>query len=136
MKQVFQFELDMAVRDYECDFQGIVNNAVYQNYMEHTRHEFIKTKGLDIMQLHSEGIDLVVARLEIAYQMPLKSGDIFKSCLNFRKDGLKYLFQQEIYRLSDMKRAIKATITGVAMVNGKLAKVDKIDVILQDNQAG
>ena len=34
------FELKMSVRDYECDLQGIVNNAVYQNYLEHARHQF------------------------------------------------------------------------------------------------
>ena len=34
------FELKMKVRDYECDLQGIVNNANYQHYIEHTRHEF------------------------------------------------------------------------------------------------
>ena len=127
--------MNLAVRDYECDFQGIVNNSVYQNYMEHTRHEFIKSVGLDIMKLHDEGIDLVVARLEMAFQMPLKSGDKFLSCLNYEKNGLKYLFQQEIYRLPDMKRALKATVTGVAMVNGKLANVEKINEILKGHQA-
>ncbi|NLI24182.1 MAG: acyl-CoA thioesterase, partial [Bacteroidales bacterium] len=31
----YYFELEMEVRDYECDIQGIVNNAVYMNYLEH-----------------------------------------------------------------------------------------------------
>ena len=35
------YELKMAVRDYECDLQGIVNNANYQHYTEHTRHMFL-----------------------------------------------------------------------------------------------
>lgn len=136
MKKNFQFELELAVRDYECDFQGIVNNSVYQNYMEHTRHAFIKEKGLDIMRLHNEGIDLVVARLEMAFQIPLKSGDTFLSCLNFKKEGIKYMFQQEIFRLPDYKRALKASVSGVAMVNGKLTQVDEIDETLSKHQAG
>ena len=36
----YVYQLKMKVRDYECDLEGIVNNANYQHYMEHTRHEF------------------------------------------------------------------------------------------------
>ena len=42
----FNFELELQVRDYECDIQGIVNNAVYQNYLEHCRHKFLNFAGL------------------------------------------------------------------------------------------
>ena len=35
------YELAFSVRDYECDLQGIVNNAVYQNYYEHPRHQLL-----------------------------------------------------------------------------------------------
>ena len=34
------FSMPMQVRDYEVDAEGIVNNAEYLHYMEHTRHEF------------------------------------------------------------------------------------------------
>ena len=40
------YELKMAVRDYECDLQGIVNNANYQHYTEHTRHMFLRSCGI------------------------------------------------------------------------------------------
>ena len=42
------YELEMKVRDYECDLQGIVNNANYQHYLEHTRHEFLTSVGITI----------------------------------------------------------------------------------------
>ena len=34
----YKFTHEMKVRDYECDLQGIVNNANYQPFMEHSRH--------------------------------------------------------------------------------------------------
>lgn len=40
------YELKMKVRDYEVDCQGIVNNANYLHYLEHTRHEFCQQAGL------------------------------------------------------------------------------------------
>ena len=64
------YELKMKVRDYECDLQGIVNNANYQHYIEHTRHEFLTSTGISFARLHEEGIDPVVARLTMAFKTP------------------------------------------------------------------
>jgi len=53
------FETRMLVRDYECDIQGIVNNANYLHYIEHTRHLFLRSLGLSFAGLHERGIDAV-----------------------------------------------------------------------------
>lgn len=47
-----QFKLEFSVRDYECDLAGMVNNAAYLNYIEHARHEFLKTKNIDFADVH------------------------------------------------------------------------------------
>ena len=73
------YELEMKVRDYECDLQGIVNNANYQHYLEHTRHEFLLSTGVSFAGLHEQGVDPVVARINMAFKTPLKSGDEFIS---------------------------------------------------------
>ena len=105
------FELPFKVRDYECDLQGIVNNAVYLNYLEHTRHEFLESVGLNFTQMHNEGIDAMVIRIEIDYKFPLKSGDEFVCKLNTAREGnLKFIFNQDIFRLPDMKPVIKAKV--------------------------
>lgn len=116
------FELTMKVRDYECDLQGIVNNANYQHYIEHTRHEFLLSAGIGFARLHEQGIDPVVARLNMAFKTPLRSGDEFVSKLYLKKEGIKYVFYQDIFRLPDMKPVIKSTVETVCLVSGRLSE--------------
>lgn len=115
----YRFALDLAVRDYECDMQGIVNNSVYQNYLEHTRHEFLLSHGLSFAELTQQNIHLVVARAELDYKAPLKSGDQLKVGLNLERHGrLQLLFNQDIVRKSDQKLCVKAKIFVAAIKPG------------------
>ena len=116
------YELEMKVRDYECDLQGIVNNANYQHYLEHTRHEFLLSTGVSFAGLHEQGVDPVVARINMAFKTPLKSGDEFISKLYMKKEGIKYIFYQDIFRLPDLKPVIKATVDTVCLINGRLGE--------------
>jgi acyl-CoA thioester hydrolase len=52
------FRIEFQVRDYELDMQGIVNNGVYFNYLEHARHEYLLAKGVDFAALTRDGIHL------------------------------------------------------------------------------
>ena len=112
----FIFHYEMEVRDYECDLQGVVNNSVYQNYLEHTRHCYIKSIGIDFAELKEKGIYLMVKRVEIDYQAPLKSGDKFISSLRMERiSPLRFGFVQHIYRIPDNKLMIKALVIGTAV---------------------
>ena len=116
----FDYQIKMQVRDYECDIQGIVNNAVYQNYLEHCRHKFLNEVGLDFAQLHNEGIDAVVIRAELDYKYPLRPGDVFFVQLKMGKQGrLRIIFNQEIIRETDQKLMVKAKITAVLTKNNR-----------------
>jgi len=118
--QAFDFGIEMQVRDYECDLQGIVNNAVYQNYLEHCRHEFLHFVGFDFAQLHNDGIDAVVIRAEIDYKSPLRPGDIFSVKLKIeRKGSLRMVFNQQIILISADKLMLNARITTVLTKNGR-----------------
>lgn len=130
-----RYQLDFKVRDYECDLQGIVNNSVYQNYLEHTRHEFLLSQNISFAELHSRGIDAVVARIEIAYKQSLVSKDEFYCTLEVKKEGIKYLFNQSIFRKSDDKLCIKAKVTTVVSVNGKLSTgIPEFDQLVEEKQ--
>lgn len=123
-------ELMMKVRDYECDLQGIVNNANYQHYLEHARHEFLEGTGTSFAKLHAEGIDAVVARINIAFKTPLKSGDEFVCKLAVKKEGIRYIFIQDIFRKADNKVVIKATVEAVSLVHGRLAESPELNALL------
>lgn len=127
------YELPFKVRDYECDLQGIVNNANYQHYTEHTRHEFLSQHGVSFAQLHERGIDAVVAGMQLRFKNPLRSGDEFVSKLALRKEGIKYVFVQDIYRLPDMRVVFKSTVEAVCLVNGKLSDCDELNQIFFSN---
>ena len=125
------FSLEMEVRDYECDLQGIVNNANYQHYTEHTRHEFLRSHGVSFAELHARGIDAVVARMQLQFKTPLRSTDRFVSRLALRKEGIKYVFQQDIFRLPDEKLAVRATVDTVCLVDGRLQVCPQLDALIE-----
>jgi acyl-CoA thioester hydrolase len=114
--QSYHFTLEMSVRDYECDMQGIVNNSVYQNYLEHVRHEYLKHVGIDFSDYARQGVNLVVVRAELDYKYPLTSGDAFVVGLTMRRESaLKFAFYQDIYRLADSRLILKGKIIGTAL---------------------
>lgn len=128
------FENRDIVRDYECDIQGIVNNANYQHYMEHSRHLFVLDRGVSFAGLHEEGIDVVVARFEIAYKVPLHPNDEYICRLRPVKEGIRYVFHQAIFRASDNKLCCTAKVDCVAMMNGRLINGHpKLDDLLREN---
>jgi acyl-CoA thioester hydrolase len=116
----YQYSLEFVVRDYECDLQGVVNNANYLHYLEHARHEFLISKGISFVQLHEEGTDLIVTKVEIDYKYPLKSHDKFIVRLNIQREGnARLVFLQDVYRLPDEKHVVHAKVTGVATKKGR-----------------
>lgn len=106
----------MSVRDYECDMQGVVNNSVYQNYLEHTRHEFLQTIGIDFKEYSDRGIHLTVIRAELDYKYPLTSGDKFVVTLTLRRESkVRFAFYQSIFLIPQEKLVLKGKIVGVAL---------------------
>ena len=122
----------MKVRDYECDLQGIVNNANYQHYMEHSRHELLEKLGVNFGKLHEDGIDAMVAKITIEYKIPLRSGDIFVVGINLERQGPKIVFYHDIYRLSDEKLCTKGVVETICVENGRLTRGEIFDEVFKE----
>ena len=130
MEKEYLFELEMKVRDYECDLQGVVNNSNYQRYMEHTRHEFLQKIGDNFAKMHEQGVDAFVSKVEIKFKHSLRSGDKFVSCMNLKREGIKLAFEQDIYKLPDRILASTGRVEIIVVENGKLTRGDYFDELL------
>ena len=120
------FTLEIAVRDYELDSEGIVNNAVYLHYLEHTRHAFVKREGIPFGSLTRAGLVPVVKRMEIEYSTPLVSGDVMLSRLWIERQGARFIFHQDIFKKDGGAPVVAAVVTIVCMENGRINRGDEL----------
>lgn len=110
------FKVDFKVRHYECDLQGIVNNSVYFNYLEHARHEFLFANGVDFALLAKQKVNLVVIRSEVDYKHSLVPEDEFYVSVEpERISRLKFAFKQAIVRKNDEKVMLQARVIGTSV---------------------
>lgn len=119
------FQTTIKVRDYETDAQGIVNNANYLHYLEITRHEFCEARGTSFREMHIEGVDPVVRKIEIEYLSSLTMGDEMTSSLTVRRDGARFIFVQDIHNRATGAHVVHATVTVVILEGGRLSRGDK-----------
>lgn len=122
----YTYCLEFKVRDYEVDSQGIVNNANYLHYLEHSRHMCCEDNGLSFRAMSENGLVPVVRKIEIEYLHSLGLADKFVSCVNLHRHGARFIFEQHIYRLPDMLPVVKADVTIVCMANGRLTRGDEL----------
>ena len=122
----------MKVRDYECDIQGVVNNANYQHYLEYARHEFLEYIGGSFSQMHDEGFDMMVSKITLEYKRPLRGGDRFVVCINAQRKGAKLVFMQDIYNLADDTLVLKGEVDIICLKNGRLTRGEVFDVMFKD----
>ena len=121
------FTLEIAVRDYELDSEGIVNNAIYLHYLEHTRHVFVKREGIPFGSLTSDGLIPVVRRMEIDYQTPLRTGDVMLSRLWIERKGPRFIFHQDIFKKDGGAAVVSAAVTIVCMEkDGRINRGDDL----------
>ena len=127
-KKKYCFIMDMEVRDYELDCEQIVNNANYLHYMEHTRHKFCMDAGLSFIEMHNQGIDAVVRKIEVEYKTSLRGGDSFISCLRLERRGPRFIFHQDIIK-SNGEVCAEGIVTVVVLKNGKLSRGDELAAV-------
>lgn len=70
-----QHTIEIEVRYYETDGQGIVHHANYFQYFELARVQMLKATGHNYEDLEREGFLLVVHKISCRFLLPAKFGD-------------------------------------------------------------
>ena len=89
----------LIVRSYECDGYNHVNNAIYLNYLEYARMEFLKDNGFKYAEFFKLGYALIVARIEIAYrQSAYLNDELTIETESIKRRKTSGVFYQRIFR--------------------------------------
>ncbi|MFE4392954.1 MULTISPECIES: acyl-CoA thioesterase [Streptomycetaceae] len=105
------FTTHITVRGYETDSQGHLNQAVYLQYAEHARWEYLRAAGIRQADLVAKGVGPVVLETTVKYLRELRAGDsVAVSCSFTWRDGKTF---QVVQRLVREDGVLAAEITGV-----------------------
>jgi acyl-CoA thioester hydrolase len=98
------------VRTYECDSYGHVNNAVYLNYLEVARYEFLKDIDFDYPAMIRAGYGVYIARVEIDYKRPALADEVLViRSWPVKKGAVSGIIAQEIKRGDELLVEAKVT---------------------------
>jgi acyl-CoA thioester hydrolase len=108
------FAVPVTVRGYELDMQGHLNQAVYIQYAEHARWEFLRATGISQDELVCTGVGPVALETTIRYRRELRGGDeVTVSCAFEWTGGKTFRIVQEILTLDGTPAAQITALCGL-----------------------
>lgn len=111
LRVVEPFRVRIAVRGYEIDLRGHVNQAVYLQYAEHARWECLRVAGISHDAMIEAGIGPAALENTIRYLAELRVGDELDVTVQFEWGGRKTFRIHQDYVRAD--GTLAATLTGV-----------------------
>jgi acyl-CoA thioester hydrolase len=124
-----KFIWQSEVRDYELDFQGVVNNAIYLHYLDQARAKFFNEIGIDLKVCTDKQINIVLIKTEISFIRSLTFAEEFVvHTMVSRVSRLKLLFDQQIVSNKTNQLILKSNNL-VCCVDTKSGKPCRLDVL-------
>lgn len=127
MKVPYNFK----VRSYECDSYNHVNNAVYVNYLELGRMEFLNKIGFDYEGIVEKGFFLYVTHIDIFYKASAHLNDELTIETESVKLGAVTGDFHQIIKKADGTVCVEATVSwcSVSKETGRPVKIPKEYVV-------
>ncbi len=108
------FVLRIAVRGYELDTQGHLNQAVYLQYFEHLRWESLRAAGISQDKLIESGVGPAVLENTMRFRHELRGGDeVDVTCTWIWGEGKTFRVEQEIRRADGIPACEITSIAGL-----------------------
>lgn len=103
---------ELTVRTYEVDSLGHANNAVYLNYLEYARQQFLEQKGLRFQQFFEWGTLPVVTRVVIDFKSPARAHDRLRITARIVHWGrTSFTMRKLIYNQTTGRECAEADVT-------------------------
>ena len=109
-----QHEIQIEVRYFETDGQGIVHHANYFPYFELARIKLLSAAGVEYADLERQGIFLVVHSISCRYLLPAHFGDTLRVVTYVERATLARIdHTYQVFRGDDLLAEGKSTIACV-----------------------
>ncbi len=102
---------ELKVRPYECDTYNHVNNAVYLNYLETARMDFLEKIGFKYDELFNAGYFLFVTHVDIHYKVSARMHELLTIETWPVKMGVVSGAMHQIIRKPDGQVSAEADVT-------------------------
>lgn len=100
----------------DTDAGGVVYHARYLGFFERGRTEYLRDRGLSVLQLHEEGRLFPVVRMEIDFCYPARLDDMVRVETDLVAVGkTSFVMQQRLLRADDARLLAEGRVTLVCV---------------------
>lgn len=117
----------MLIRVYyeDTDCGNVVYYANYLKYMERSRTEFLRERGIDLASLHGSGTIFTVTEAHVAYRAPARYNDLLDAVSSVAEVTAASILMSTIIRRADEEKILVKGDVRLACIglNGRICRI-------------